>query len=202
MDVPKDMVTTLVAISIVLGAAQCCFGYRIFRIILAITGFIVGAVLAGALGFNLSGQESIGWLSGLVGGLLGAGLLVMLFLLGVFLVGAAFGAVLTGALYASAGNAPEPIVVAIVAIVAGAAALAFQKFMIIVSTAFGGAASIVAGVAHFALGSFDAARLEHLVQSGGTTLYVILGSWLGLGLVGVLAQYGAFSSRRSRTKTA
>ena len=62
------------AIALVLGGAVACLaGYRWFRIVLAIYGFIAGAMLASSI---LSSANSAGLLmAALIGGVLGAGLL-------------------------------------------------------------------------------------------------------------------------------
>jgi len=65
-----------------------------------------------------------------------------------FLIGSLFGGVLGIAFYAVAGINPDPVALLILAIILGVLALAYQKFMITLSTAFAGAGGVVGGVAY------------------------------------------------------
>ena len=75
------------AIALVLGGAvSCFFGYRFFRAVLSIFGFIFGGLMAS----SLVGPGNTTWMVGawLVGGLIGMGLLYAGYYLGVALTGA------------------------------------------------------------------------------------------------------------------
>lgn len=189
MNLPQDLSNVIVGLSILIGAIQCFFGYRIFKFILGLTGFLVGGILAGTIGYAISQEESIALLAGLVGGVIGATLLVALYLVGVFLIGAILGGILGTVLFAVAESNPEPAVLLLLAVIAGTIALIFQKFMIIVSTGFGGAWSIVAGIACLTTEGIDPTNIERTFRSAGSHLYAILLCWLALGIVGVIVQY-------------
>jgi MFS family permease len=189
MDLPEDVRNIIIALSILVGALQCFFGYRIFKVILGLTGFLLGGTLAGAIGYAISQEQAVALLAGLVGGFIGAALIVALYFIGVFLIGALLGGVLGTALFAVAESNPEPAVVLVLAVIAGIIAVIFQKFMIIVSTAFGGAWAVVTGIAHFTTGAVDPGNLERMFRSAGSHLYAILLCWLALGIVGVVVQY-------------
>ena len=163
----SEVLSVVIGLSIVVGAVECFFGYRIFKVILGLIGFLIGGGVAGAIGYAVSEQEIVALLAGLVGGAIGAALMVALFFIGVFLVGAFFGGVLGGVLYAVAGNSPEPAVLLILAIIAGVMAVIFQKFMIILSTGFGGAWNVVTGIAFFTTGAIDPTDPGRFFQSGG-----------------------------------
>lgn len=146
MDLPHEALNVIIGLSIVVGAVQCFLGYRIFKIILGISGFIIGGALAGGIGYAISQTEGVALLAGIVGGAIGAGLMVALYFFGVFLMGAFLGGVLGAVLYGMAGNSPEPAVLIIMAVIAGVIAVIFQKFMIIVATGFVGAWNVVTGI--------------------------------------------------------
>ena len=76
---------------LVLGGALACFaGYRLFRIVLAIYGFILGAMLASSM---MGVSNTIGMIvAALVGGIAGALILVFAYFVGIALVGAGLGA--------------------------------------------------------------------------------------------------------------
>jgi hypothetical protein len=189
MDLPQDVLNVIIGLIILVGALQCFFGYRIFKFILGLTGFLLGGALAGAIGYGISQEVAVAVLAGLVGGFIGAALMVALYFIVIFLIGALFGGVLGAVLFAVAESNPEPAVLLILAVIAGVVALIIQKFMIIVSTGFGGAWSVVTGIAYFTTGAIDPTNFERMFRSGGSHRYAILLCWLALGIVGVIVQY-------------
>jgi hypothetical protein len=189
MHLPQDVLNMIIGLGIIVGAIQCFFGYRIFKFILGLTGFILGGAICAAIGYAIFQKEVIALLAGLVGGIIGAALIVVLYLIGIFLIGAFLGGVLGTALFAVAGHNPEPAVILILAVIVGVIALIFQKFMIIVSTGFWGAWSVVMGIAYFTTGAVDPTSIERFFRSGGGQLYAILLCWIVLGIVGVIVQF-------------
>ena len=200
MDLPQDILNVIIGLSILVGAVQCFLGYRIFKFILGLTGFLIGGALAGVIGYAISQQEVVALLAGLVGGFIGAALLIALYFIGVFLIGALLGGILGAVFFAVAGSSPEPAVLLILAVIAGVIALIFQKFMIIVSTGFGGAWSVVMGIAYFTTGAIDPTNLERMFRSGGTLLYAILLCWIALGIVGVIVQFKSAPKKEKEAK--
>lgn len=189
MSLPPNGLNVIIGFMVLLGAVQCFLGYRIFKVILGLTGFFIGGLLAGSAGYDVSQQELVALLAGLVGGIIGAAVLVGLYFVGVFVIGAFLGGILGGALCAVVGTSPEPLVLLILAILTGVVALFFQKFMIIMSTGFGGAWSVVTGIAYFTTGAIDPTRLESIFRASSVQMYVILLCWILLGLAGVMVQY-------------
>ena len=182
------MLNVIIGLGILLGSVQCFFGYRIFKIIIGLTGFMLGGVLGGAIGFAASQEEWVALLSGIVGGFIGAALLMMLYFIGVFAIGAFLGVVLGTALFAAAKSNPEPAVLLILAVIGGVITIIIQKFMIILSTSFGGSWIVVTGIAYFTTDAIDPTNIERLFQTGGTHLYVILIFWIALGILGMIIQ--------------
>ena len=135
------------AIILLIGGLLACFaGYRIFRVVLGIYGFILGALLAS----NVVGGEQSGAMmlaAAIGGGLVGALLLIAAYFVGVALIGAGFGAGLANLIGAGIGREPHILVVILLAIVGALAALRLQRYVIVVATAFGGAQTIVVGAA-------------------------------------------------------
>lgn len=186
-----NLVIALVAILV--GVLNCFFGYRILKVVLGVTGFCAGASAGWAASAALAqGNAWIALVCALLGGVIGALLCIWLYFLGIFLLGAGFGAVLASAFLTGSGVHAQIVIILIAALICGAIALALQKFMIIISTAFGGAYLLVGGILHFMVGGqnpvpvlFDRAPLG----SWGTWGYAPLVAWLVLGLVGVALQY-------------
>lgn len=136
------------AIVLLLGGAVACFaGYRFFRVVLAIYGFIFGAMLASSV---MGISNHLGMLiAALIGGILGAVLFTFAYYVSIGLIGAGMGAFLLHVVWDYAKRSEPPSVAVIIASVAGAViAMALQRYVIIVSTAFSGAwTMLVAGLA-------------------------------------------------------
>jgi hypothetical protein len=126
------------------GAVSCFYGYRWFRIVLAIGGFLTGAFLAS----SVFGASDRAWMVGaaLVGGLLGAALLYAAYFVGVALFGAGLGVLLAHVALSAAGREPHFLVVVLAAVAGAVASMYLQRYVIIVSTAFGGAWTLIVGV--------------------------------------------------------
>jgi len=135
------------AIILLVGGLLACFaGYRIFRVVLGIYGFILGALFAS----NVIGGEQSGAMmlaAAIGGGLVGALLLIAAYFVGVALIGAGLGAAAANLLGAAFGREPHIVVVIVLAIIGALAALRLQRYVIVAATAFGGAQTVVVGAA-------------------------------------------------------
>ncbi len=191
MNPPPGTLVLAALISIGVGVVQCFFGYRFFKFVLGLTGFVACGFVAGTIAYGMTDSEIVGVATGIVVGILGAWLFVALYFVGVFVIGAYFGAILSLLVFAAAGAEPQLVLVAIGAIVAGILAVAVQKIMIMLSTAFGGAWLIVQGVTFF-LGA--PAGWGGFWPSSGHAAVEIVG-WLVLGLVGFVVQWKAQNRR-------
>ena len=79
------------AILILLSGIVACFaGYRLFRLVLAIYGFILGAMLASSL---MASSNTVGMIgAALLGGIVGALIMTFAYFVGIALIGAGMGA--------------------------------------------------------------------------------------------------------------
>lgn len=183
---------TPAAVILLLGGLLACFaGYRIFRIVLGIYGFILGALLA----TSIVGTENTWWTiaASLGGGLVGALVLIAAYFVGVALIGAGLGAMLANLIWAGLDREPHVLVVIALAIAGALAALALQRYVIIIATAFGGAQTVVVGVAALMGNRAAAEAAAKTVYSvyplnpvAGTAMDQVAA--LALGAVGVLVQ--------------
>ena len=183
---------TPAAVILLLGGLLACFaGYRIFRIVLGIYGFILGVLLA----TSIVGTESAMWtvVASIVGGLIGALILIAAYFVGVALIGAGLGAMAANLIWAAIGGEPHVLAVVVLAIIGALAALALQRYVIIIATAFGGAQTVVVGAAAL-MGDRGAAEAAARTVYSVYPLNPVPGSAmdqaaaLGLGLVGILVQ--------------
>ena len=183
MDQHQELRYVFIGLAILVGALQCFFGYRLFKFILGLIGFLLGSALTVAIGSTYSIEVIPVILLGLVGGFIGAALMVALYYVGVFVIGSLLGGILGIVL------SPDPVLLLILAVISGVMALIFQKFMIIVSTGFSGAWMVVTGIAYFFADTLYLGSLEQTFRSEGSISFTILLCWLALGLAGVIVQY-------------
>ena len=112
------------ALVLVLAGALACFaGYRLFRYVLALFGFILGAMIASS---TMGISNTVGMIvAALVGGLVGAAILMFAYFVGIALVGAGVGALVAHFGWAPFGSGDPPVLLVIGLAVAGAIAAMF-----------------------------------------------------------------------------
>ena len=197
---PAWLQTPAALLLVVSGLVSCFAGYRVFRVVLGIYGFIFGALMASSLMGTDQTLQMIG--AAIVGGLIGAAVLVLAYFVGVALIGAGAGALVANAIWASLGREPGMIVVIVLASVGALGALALQRYVIVVSTAFGGAWTAIVG--GFALAG-DRAAGRAAARSDVWLAYPfdpapgqrwVIAAWLLAGLVGTIVQLGITAKGR------
>jgi hypothetical protein len=184
------------------GIISCFFGYRLFRTVLAIFGFILGGVLASSIfGGGNTTMLLVAWL---VGGFVGASILVFAYFLGVALAGASIGAAAAN-LFFSVGNRDPRVLVVVACAVAGAiASMYLQRYFIIVFTAFGGAWTMIVGamalvgnqVALRAAATGDVWVAYPLDPAPGQQWVVLV--WIALSIIGAGVQQGITGGDKGR----
>ena len=128
------------------GMITCFFGYRLFKIVLAITGFVAGGALAWTV-LTAAGYGTMVTIAGtLLAALVGGVAMFSLFFAGVFLFGCAMGLLMAIVIMSAIGSELNVVVVSIFALVNGLATLWFRKVLVVASTALTGAWSILSGV--------------------------------------------------------
>jgi len=192
-----------VCISAVLGLLNCFFGYKLFKLMLALAGFAMGSLMAAAVAQQLSGGVTWMVLAAAVGGgVVGAAAFYVLHLVCVFLLGAGAGAGLTVVGFAVAGHAPHYVAVAVGATAMGVVALLLRKPVIILLTAVSGAWAVASGALHFlgyglsqeqmTLLQQDPQAFVQVVQELPRVPYLVaLGGALVLAIAGILVQWGS-----------
>jgi hypothetical protein len=175
------------------GLLACFAGYRLFRFVLGLYGFILGALLATSL-VSPTSPLSVA-LTALLGGLAGALVLTIGYFIGVALIGAGLGGLVAHAVWTQQGwGDPRALVLLAFAVGGAIVALIFQRYMIIVGTAFGGAwTALVGGLAlagdtaarHAA--DATAGRIGYLLHPPLTRSW-LTAAWFLLGIAGLIAQ--------------
>jgi hypothetical protein len=187
----------LLAGVVLLGLLICFFGYRIFRFVLAVAGFVIGASFVAGFGFTLTDGKDILviLIAGIAGGLIAGALFLFLYSAGVFLVGAVFGILLFSAIFGGLNINTSPILYIVPALAGGFLALLLQKFMIILITSFTGAWAAVMATLYFVSSGFNPLSAEFINSIGENQTYRIVFSWLALGVLGFLSQYIIFPKK-------
>jgi hypothetical protein len=140
--IPASYQMPAAALLLLGGVISCFFGYRLFRTVLAIFGFIVGGMLASSI---VAGNTTMMFIAWVVGGLVGAFILVFAYFLGVALAGASIGATVANLLFSVGNRDPRVLVVILCSVVGAIASMYLQRYFIIVFTAFGGAWTMIVG---------------------------------------------------------
>jgi hypothetical protein len=184
------------------GIVACFFGYRLFRIVLAIFGFILGAMFAS----SLFGASDTGLMVGaaVAGGLAGAGLLIAAYFVGVALVGAGLGVLAAHLVSSAMGTEPGFLLIVLCAVIGAVGSMYFQRYVIIIGTAFGGSMTLIDGVLA-ALGNRAAATAA--LSGDIWVLYPtspapgqqwVTYAWLILGVIGMATQLGWTGGEKGR----
>jgi hypothetical protein len=192
------------AIFLVLGGAVACFaGYRFFRVVLGLYGFVLGALLATTVAGAGSTSSLLMW--AVVGGLAGALVLNLAYFFGVVLVGAALGAMAVTLVWSRASGDPHVLIVVAFAVVGALAAMWLQRYVVVTGTAFGGAWTLLVGV--LALMGDTAAQAATVSDvwvvypldpaPGRRWLPAV---WLVLGVVGMFVQLRKGAPRLKKVK--
>jgi hypothetical protein len=184
------------------GLLSCFLGQRTFRTVLGLYGFVLGVLVAGSmLGPADSGRD---YLLLLAGGVAGSLALVLAYFIGVALLGAVFAALAVHAVSAQLGTEPVAMLVIACTVAGALLALAMQRYVIVVATAFGGAWLLVMGALGLwhqeaVTGLGDAAQgwLSYPLRPAPGESWVVI-VWLILALAGLVSQFRLASPRFAR----
>jgi hypothetical protein len=186
------------------GAVACFAGYRLFRFVLGVYGFILGALLASSMMGTSEPWALV--VAAIAGGAVGALVLVAGYFVGVALMGAALGALIVTLGWKLFKGDPQPVVVIVVAAIGAFAAMAFQRYVIIAATSLGGAWTLLVGATALLLGKSAKAG------SAGSDIWVAYpgsvgvpglwayGVWMLIALAGIFVQLRT-STAKSRKKS-
>jgi hypothetical protein len=175
---------------ILFGIVNCFFGYVYFRLLLGVWGFIMGGVLGISLASD--GAPIVVLAAGLIGAILGAMMIYLLFRVGVLIIGALLGYTLTAALLAQLGFNENLFLLALIgAAIFAILALVLNRVFIIVLTAFSGASAILTGVSLLLNGervmqAFAERRFDPMLADTPLITGIF---WLLLAVAGIFIQY-------------
>jgi hypothetical protein len=190
------------AILLLVGGIIACFaGYRLFRTVLAIYGFILGALMASSM---MGSTNTIGMiLAAIIGGIVGAVVLTFAYFVGIALIGAGLGALLAHVTWTQfQPTDPPAFVIIVLAILGAVGAMVVQRYIIVVGTALVGAWTLILGM--LAL-TADRAAARSGSPGNAWILYPFAPApgqrWIplaffALGIVGMVVQLGVTGRKR------
>jgi len=184
------------------GLLDCFFGYRVFKITLAVVGGLLGLLLAQAASTALRFGAGTEVIVMIVGGLLGASVAFLLYKGAVFVAGFGFGATLGVLLLTHYNDMVALMSGVVLGIVGGFLAVKLQRVLIILSTALLGSFRTILAIAYFT-GKVDwiyyyqqPQQMPALIDNNAW----MLPSVLGLAVVGAIAQFemdGSFAKKKN-----
>jgi hypothetical protein len=141
---PAAYATPAVVILTLGGVLACFFGYRLFRVVLGVYGFVAGALIATQMMAPSSNMWTL-TVAAVVGGVLGGALMIAAYFVGVGLVGAGLAALLLNIGWRFVGGDPPTWLLVVVAVLGALGALSVVRFVVIFGTATAGAWTIIVG---------------------------------------------------------
>lgn len=197
---PASYTTPAAAILAAGGLLACFFGYRLFRFVLGIYGFILGAMIATSMMGSANSSFTL-VMAAIAGGVVGGALMVAAYFVGVGLVGAGLAALAVNMVWRVVGSGDVPTAILVIACVLGAlGALSVVRYVVIFGTALAGAWTLV--VAAWALLG-DPATLRAASAINVWVLYPvnlvpnrwwIVPLWLVVALFGIITQLATSGS--------
>ena len=149
MQIDPDLYPWLSVAGILWGVLDCFFGYKVFKVTLALFGALVGVGLAQAAARYFGAGPVIETISLIAGAVIGASLAFLLYIVAVFLAGFGFGATLGVLLLANFHHMVALLTGVVLGIIGGFLAIKVQRILIILSTALLGSFRAILALSFF-----------------------------------------------------
>lgn len=188
------------------GLLTCFVGYRLFRFVLGLNGFLAGAIVASSLvGAGSTWALIMTWI---VGGVIGAVVMVAAYFVAVGLVGAGLAAILLHLVWKLVGGAPPTLVLVVVCVIGAVLALRAVRYVVVFGTSVAGSWTFLVGalallgnpkalVAASAPNAWVVYPIDLLPPNG----WVMIG-WIALALTGMIVQFKTTTSMGKKKKPA
>jgi len=174
---------TVSILLILFGFMFCFTGYRLLKVVLFITGAIIGGALMTLVWSGIFPMI----LGALIGGFVSMGL----YIVGIFILGAIFGAVITKLFFLPMGMMAPDLLTVIVAVLGGIFATWFQRPLVIIASGIYGAGMIVHGFDTMLSGASIFVPLRSFDFSTFTAVHLILA--FALTVAGIIVQFSTSS---------
>jgi hypothetical protein len=185
---PEDL-RAAVAVAIAAGTLYCFLGYRVLKVVLVLTGFLLaGSAAAAGMAWVTQGKVAYMVVAAVFAGVAGALILLLVYRLGVVCLGVLGGVTIAHTILS--GRADDWVVSAIVgtAVFGGLCGLFMERLIMTVATAAIGAWMLVYGIAFFILaaGTAEATRTAFVEPE---TIRTLLLCWVLVAAAGAIAQF-------------
>jgi hypothetical protein len=202
---PASYALPTAAVLVVGGLLACFGGYRLFRFVLGLYGFILGAFVTTSM-MGTSNMWAI-VVAAVVGGLIGAVLMVAAYFIGVGLIGAGLAALAINLAWRLVGGDPPTWLLVVGCVLGALAALSVVRYVVVFGTAIAGSwTAIVGGLALMgdpgalrAASAGDVWILYPLNPLPGRWWHAAL--WIGLTILGVVVQLATTSQGGTRKRS-
>lgn len=202
MQIEPELYPWLSIAFITWGVLDCFFGYKVFKVTLALFGALLGAGLAHAAALHFDASQTVEIICVIAGGLLGAGLAFLAYIAAVFVAGFGFGATLGMLLLANYHHMVAMLTGVVLGIVGGFLAVKVQRVLIILSTALLGAFRAILALTFFT-SQIDwffyvrqPAQMPALIDNNGWMLPAII----VLAAIGAVMQLGVSGGGEAKSK--
>lgn len=201
--IPGAYAVPAAAILAVSGAVACFGGYRLFRIVLGVYGFILGAMVTTSVMGTSNAWALL--LAAVVGGLIGAGLMIAAYFVGVGLIGAGLASLAVHLVWRLIGGEPPIVLLVIMAVLGALGALSVARYVAVIGTALAGSWTLIVGglalVGHKFNGLSVTPDNIWVVYGAGPLPgnWWVIGGWVALALAGAVVQM-ATTSKTGKAK--
>ena len=204
--VPGAYAVPAAVILVISGAVACFGGYRLFRIVLGVYGFILGAMVTS----SVMGTSSTGALvlAAVVGGLIGAVLMIAAYFVGVGLIGAALASLAVHLVWRVIGGDPPTVLLIVMAVLGALGALSVARYVAVIGTALAGSWTMIVGGLALSGRKFDSLPVTSdniwVVYGAGPLPgnWMVIGGWVLLALAGAAVQLTTTSKMGKRKSAA
>jgi hypothetical protein len=189
---PAAYAVPVAAVLAISGAVACFAGFRLFRFVLGVYGFILGAMVISSLMDTTNTWALVA--AAIVGGLLGSGLMIAAYFIGVGLVGAALASLAVHLVWRVVGSDPPTVLLVIMAVLGAMGALSVARYVVVIGTALAGSWTLMVGGLALAGDRISALSVtpeniwEVLAAGPLPSSWWVTGLWVALAISGAVAQ--------------
>jgi hypothetical protein len=200
--VPGAYAVPVAVILVISGAVACFGGYRLFRVVLGVYGFILGAMVTSSVMGTSSTWALV--MAAAVGGIIGAVLMIAAYFVGVGLIGAALASLAVHVVWRVIGGDPPTAVLVIMAVLGALGALSVARYVAVIGTALAGSWTMIVGGLALSGRKFDSLPVTSdniwVVYGAGPLPgnWVVIVSWVLLALAGAVVQMTTTSKMGKR----
>jgi hypothetical protein len=196
--IPTAIAMPTAVIFAVGGLLTCFAGYRLFRFVLGLNGFIAGAIVASSMVGAANNWTLI--MAVIVGGVIGAVVMVAAYFVAIGLVGAGLAAMLLHLVWKLVGGSPPTLVLVVVCVIGAVVALRAVRYVVVFGTSVAGSWTFLVGALAL-MGNPKA-----LIAASAPNVWVVypidllppnwwvMLAWIVLSLVGVIVQFKTTTS--------